>query len=68
MPDLADMGARLYDAYLHDRPYWRIVGFRRRMIHGKVIVGDAHTSIFLLLFCLRLVYLRIGNRKPRREL
>src|SRR6516225_1240597 len=38
MPDPADMGARLYDAYLHDRPYRRrsFVAFRRRMIHGKV--------------------------------
>jgi len=31
------------------------------MIHGKVIVGDAHTSIFWFLFCSQFVYLRIGN-------
>jgi hypothetical protein len=69
MPDPADMGARLHDAHFHDRPYRRrsFVAFPE-MIHGKVIVGDAHTSIFWLLFCLQLLYLRIGNRKPRRDL
>jgi len=38
------------------------------MIHGKVIVGDARTSIFGLLFCSQFVYLRIGNQKQRRDL
>jgi hypothetical protein len=30
------------------------------MIHGKVIAGDAHTSIFGLLFCSQSVYLPLS--------
>ena len=63
MPEQTDV--RPHDARSHDCPFFVAL---RRMIHSKVIVGDAHTSIFWLLFCSQFVYLRIGNHKPRRDL